>query len=75
VVVTLGRQVGQRPLVEADGSDGIGEQRMALEELLQGVRQEDERATGGGMDPKEFVYLAVNLVFRRAEEIYGSGGA
>ena len=32
-------------------------------------------ATGGGMDPKEFVYLAVNLVFRRAEEIYGSGGA
>jgi hypothetical protein len=32
-------------------------------------------ATGGKMDPKEFAYLAVNIVFRRAEEIYGSGGA
>lgn len=32
-------------------------------------------ATGGKMNPKEFVNLAVNIVFRRAEEIYGSGGA
>jgi|SRR5215831_6712569 len=32
-------------------------------------------ATGGGMDPQEFVHLAVNLVIRRAEEIYASGGA
>jgi hypothetical protein len=31
--------------------------------------------TGEGVDPSEFVNLAVNLVFRRAEEIYGSGGA
>jgi len=31
--------------------------------------------TGGKMNPREFVNLAVNIVFRRAEEIYGSGGA
>jgi hypothetical protein len=27
-------------------------------------------ATGGGMDPRKLVSLAVNLVIRRAEEIY-----
>jgi len=32
-------------------------------------------ATGGKMNPREFVNLAVNIVFRRAEEIWGSGGA
>jgi hypothetical protein len=32
-------------------------------------------ATGGGIDPRKVVNLAVNLVIRHAEEIYAPGGA
>jgi hypothetical protein len=35
----------------------------------------NDAAIAGGLDPKELVNLGVQLVVRRAEEIYGQSGA